>query len=271
MSVLYSYRRKIPENTRLESKASTRVALKIAFVLLTLFIVGAATTLLLSLRCRFLGACPVAVKLISAAAPADLSCAAPAGRSADPDARKACKLKEAAQSFEAGEDEKTNIGKLQLLDSYRWREVSECAASSSICAAQNCYSDYLGEANASSLHKEEARTLLQGAESKCSASALSSLADGAYLARSSRGCGAKAESIPLQIRKGEISWRHELNGISYQWRGWINSSGAIEAYVDMGSGYAAVGQFSDSERNVTMQYPQCDGAISMQIINKLSN
>jgi hypothetical protein len=200
-----------------------------------------------------------------------VSCAAEGAQSAEPDARKACKLQSAAQSFEARGEDRMDIGKQQLLDSHRWREAQECAATASSCAAQNCYSEYLGGSDASSLHGEEARGLLNASETKCSADAFSGLADGHYLARSNRGCGAKAESIPIELRKGEISWRHELSGVSYQWRGWINSSGVIEAYVGMGAGYVAVGQISDSERSVTMQYPQCDGAITMQIINKLSN
>jgi len=44
-----------------------------------------------------------------------LPCAAQSGQSADPDARKACELQYTAQSFEARDDDGTNIGKQQLL------------------------------------------------------------------------------------------------------------------------------------------------------------
>lgn len=278
MSVLYGDKPTGPGSAPNLDHVPSKLALRIAFAVVSLFIVAASLTLAQSLRCRFFGACVLTSRQANVAHPVDDAvasqgaCAATQGdQRPDPDARKACMLSEAARTFETSDDANARAGKEQLLDSYNWGRVRECVASASTCAAQGCYSNYLGEADVSALHRTEALGLLQDAESKCGAASLSSLADGRYLGRSGRGCGAKAESIPLEIRKGEISWRHELNGISYQWRGWINSSGAIEAYVGMGAGYAAVGQFGDGERNVTMQYPQCDSPISMQIINKLTN
>jgi hypothetical protein len=278
MSVLYGDKRNGPNSAPNLDHVPSKLALRIAFAAVSLFIVAASLTLAQSLRCRYLGACSLTSRPANDARPVDdaLSpqdgCGAAKGdQRPDSDGRKACMLNEAARTFEASDDASATAGKQQLLDSYNWGRTLECVTSASICAAQGCYSNYLGETDASALHRTEALGLLRDAESKCAAASMSSLADGRYLARSSRGCGAKAESIPLEIRKGEISWRHELNGISYQWRGWINSSGAIEAYVGMGAGYAAVGQFGEGDRNVTMQYPQCDSPISMQIINKLTN
>lgn len=113
--------------------------------------------------------------------------------------------------------------------------------------------------------------LLERAEQTCSANALSAIADGRYLARSRGACGAKPDSVTVEIQRGAVSWRHDFRGISFNWSGTIDSGGAIEAAVGNSSDYVAVGRYSESDREVAMKYPGCESRISMQIINKIAN
>jgi hypothetical protein len=186
-------------------------------------------------------------------------------------ARAACRIKEVAHSFDAREDDETKTQRQSLLESYKWAQTQECAAAATDCAAKTCYSNYLAQFGNSALHETEARYLQRQAEQKCASNARASVADGHYLARSSAGCGSKPESVTVEIRGGRVSWRHEVHGTAVQWRGSIDQAGAITATVDNEPAYHASGQYTDANRNLTMIYPQCATAISMRIINKMSD
>ncbi len=186
-------------------------------------------------------------------------------------ARAGCQLVSIADSFELANDSQATAIKQQLVESAMWREAQECAAKSSACVAETCYSNYLARLGPSTFHKPAAQALQGAFERKCGAALLPSSADGRYLARSSQACGMTPQSVAIEINHGRISWRHEFGGISFQWSGWVNSSGAIEAYVLNGSGFRAAGQFDDFGRQVTMTYPSCDDSIPMHIINKVAN
>ncbi len=186
-------------------------------------------------------------------------------------ARGACRLAQAARSVDLAQDDRTRAERERLLESYRWRQVQECVVGASDCGARSCYSGYLAEFGSSGAHKTEAQASRERAEQKCRANALSATADGRYLARSRGGCGAKPDSVTVEINHGAISWRHEFQGISFNWSGTIDSGGVIEAAVGNSSAYSAAGRYSETDRGVAMKYPRCEGGISMQIINKISN
>ncbi len=182
-----------------------------------------------------------------------------------------CQFASIAGSLDLPEDRQTIAVKQQLLGSVVWRQTQECAANVSECVAETCYSNYLAKLGVSEFHKSAAQALQKAFEKKCNATLLSSAGDGRYLARSSQSCGETTQSIPIEIDDGRISWRHDFRGISFQWNGWIKASGAIEAYVRNGSGFSAVGRFADSDRSVTMVYPNCETPISMRILNKVAD
>jgi hypothetical protein len=104
----------------------------------------------------------------------------------------------------------------------------------------------------------------EGSESPQASPPASLALDGTYVARSSRGCGAKPVSFTIEIRQGRISWTHDFQGISYQWTGTIDASGIIQANVGDNHVFSAAGHYSDDERLVEIHYPQC-GADSIRI------
>lgn len=201
-------------------------------------------------------------------APKDVS---PGDADATTRTRAACRLALAARSVDQAQDDRTRAERDRLLEGYRWRRVQECVVAASECGARNCYSGYLAEFGASGVHKAEAQLLQERAEQKCRANALSTLADGRYLARSRGGCGAKPDSVTVEIQRGAISWRHDFQGISFNWSGTIDSDGVIEAAVGNSSEYRAAGRYNEADREVAMRYPRCESRISMQIINKIAN
>ena len=242
-----------------------------------MFLSVPALALLPSVRCRLIGASC----LVSAPSP-DITetevstCELPEDISRNDgealkSVRAGCRLAEIAHSFDRAQDGGSAVERQRLLDSYKWHEAQECTVGISDCATRSCYANYLAEFSVSGLHTVEAQAMQRQAEEKCSANALSSLADGRYVARSSAACGVKPESVTLEINHGEISWRHEFQGISFQWSGRIDSNGAIDASVGNSSAYSAIGRYNEADRNVRMTYPQCVSSISMQIISKMSN
>ncbi len=94
-------------------------------------------------------------------------------------------------------------------------------------------------------------------------------ADGHYLGRSRAACGAKPASVMVDIKNREVAWRYEYRAIVYQWRGEVDAEGAIRASVGDSDVYKASGRFADSEREVTMIYPDCPDGIAMRIVNKI--
>jgi hypothetical protein len=239
-------------------------------------IASVAAMLSTSLRCEiFSSYCPGAVPALDFAQ-TEPDCglsesAPPHDKEAQKAARAACRMDELARSFDQEEDDETKANRQNLLESYKWRQAQECAAGASNCAAKSCYASYLAEFSGSSLHEIEARDLLRRAEQKCVSHTSSSVTDGRYLARSSAGCGSKPESVAVDIHRGRISWRHELQGVQYSWDGTIDSAGAVTAEAVNESAFSASGQYTEADRSVTMTFPDCASGITMRIINKMSD
>jgi len=151
-------------------------------------------------------------------------------------------------------------------EDYVLKQAQQCAESAQPCVVKTCYADYLTQFP-SGVSRGEAEAEIARAERACTPSP----ADGHYLARTAVACGAKSDSIIVEINHGRITWRHEYQGISYPWEGTLDNSRAIQALVRGSTDLRASGRFDNNERQVRMIYPQCAAGVPMEIITKMSN
>lgn len=180
-----------------------------------------------------------------------------------------CLLSNATRAAQQAADPASQSLARDLVEYARWRSARACAAAAAACASVHCYEAYLATAPASSPHRSEAETLRGRADQSCRVNAND--VDGRYLARSRGGCGAKPDSVTVTISGAMIFWRHEFQGVAYDWKGTIDQSGHINASVGDSSLFAASGQYNRLDREMKMKYPQCESKISMSIISKLAN
>jgi hypothetical protein len=157
-------------------------------------------------------------------------------------------------------------------EDYVLNQARQCATSAQPCVVKTCYADYLAQFP-SGVHRPAVDTEIARAEQACrpTPSPDGPALDGRYLARTAVACGAKSDSIIVEINHGRITWRHEYQGISYPWEGTLDNSGAIQALVRGSTDLRASGRFDNDERQVRMIYPQCAAGVPMEIITKMSN
>jgi hypothetical protein len=92
---------------------------------------------------------------------------------------------------------------------------------------------------------------------------------GTYLAQAKAGCGAKRQSVRVEIADGHISWEHDALDSTFRWEGTIAADGTIKAQVADRPTLQAAGRYNLDERQIAMTYPQC-GVVTMLISQMLS-
>jgi hypothetical protein len=253
------------------------VAIGLIFGLLALGMV-AAFALSATLLCRFTGydcaatpgarVNPVAAKP-SKNAVGDACAANPGGTDAQQRGG-ACRLARAAITVpEAGADAPPTEDQGALRAGFKWKAARECAAAATPCGARTCYEDFLSDVGDKGQHGVEARRELARVAETCKSTLASSALDGRYLGRSQAVCGAKPQSVVVEVKDGEISWRYEFRGIVYQWRGEVDAAGAIVASVGGSAAFSARGRLSGSEHEATMALPDCPAGVAMRLVNKI--
>jgi hypothetical protein len=173
------------------------------------------------------------------------------------DAKRQQDVRDAQQRAAAARDRASQDARQSL------QAAQQCAASASACVAVRCYDNYIAKFGSSAGQGSDAQAEIARLKGLCPTS---QIADGSYFARSNRSCGARLQSVTVEIRQGRISWAHDFQGTSYQWTGIIDPSGNIRASVANNSAYSAIGQYSEDQRHLEMRYPQCGSeSISMEI------
>jgi hypothetical protein len=149
------------------------------------------------------------------------------------------------------------------------QKARECARRAAACGAKGCYDSYMSQYENNGRYRSDARAEIASAAARCQPAAPRAMPDGTYNAASLRGCGVAAEQgIRVTVSGSTVSWQHELKGTRYNWTGYVDADGNIRASA--GSSLVATGRYSDSERDIQMQYPQCGSeAITLTIIGRL--
>jgi hypothetical protein len=163
-----------------------------------------------------------------------------------------------------------------------------CAAAGPACAVEGCFADYL-RSFPDAPRAGEARSRAAQAKAECFSSPApkpippfpvpppqppaATLADGVYRASASAvaGCGVASDFPHVSVCGGVVTWKHQAQGASWQWRGSIRSNGEISAAVAGGAGYEATGNLVGGGGEIKMSYPGCRAPVTLKITGQLSS
>jgi len=162
----------------------------------------------------------------------------------------------------------------RVLEERALAEARKCAKANP-CATQACYDEYLRAlgGGAEGAVRNEMELALRGCRPPPLPEPVeqSPLPDGIYIARArAGGCGAKTQSVPVTVRSGRISWRHDGPQVrNMPWSGRIEADGTITASFGNSPDFVAKGRYSGEEREVTMRFPDCREPVTMTIFNRI--
>ncbi|ARN81126.1 hypothetical protein [Methylocystis bryophila] len=159
----------------------------------------------------------------------------------------------------------------------------DCASTTAACVVEACFTDYLSKfPNAP--RAGEARARVAQAKAECLAQQrqpvqdshphsnvnppASALADGVYGASASAvpACGVRADPFMLvTVCGGSVTWRHQAQNATWQWRGSIQSDGGVDASVAGGAGYSATGSVGGGAGEIRMTYPGCGSSVIIKL------
>jgi hypothetical protein len=171
-----------------------------------------------------------------------------------------------------------------------------CAGSTTACVVEACFTEYLsrfpdapraGEARAR-VAQGKAECLAQHRPAKDSRSSPSlpsspveqprapvpALAEGVYGASASAvpACGIRADPFMLvTVCGGSVTWRHQAQTATWQWRGSIRSDGGVDASVAGGAGYSATGSLGGGTGEIRMTYPGCGSPVILKLKGQRSS
>jgi hypothetical protein len=176
-------------------------------------------------------------------------------------ANQACRTLQAAAAKEA-KDRADRAAESDTLQRAR-----QCASGANACSAKSCYDGYMARYGSTGTYSGDARREIAAAGARCPQVARA-MPDGTYNAASLPGCDTPAQQgIRVTVASGKLSWQHEFKGTRYNWSGTVDDNGFIRAAA--GVSLIASGRYSDSQRDVQMQYPQCGPeGITLDIIGR---